>query len=400
MLHSGPVSITGMGCVCAAGTNLQNTLRALETGQRNPLPPSRFKSEHSRIFPVFEVAEHVCSKHGKPGVDLSMTAHFALCAMEEALLQANLAVSDLHSRRVGVCIGTSVGASLNLLDFYRAIRAGQTPELEPVHRYLDSNPAVALAHALGINGPVQTVVNACSSGADAIGLAASWIAQGICDIVIAGGADEMSEVTYNGFIRLMISDQSPCRPFDKSRGGLNLGEGAGIVILEGAACREQHNAPELATVLGYGTAADAHHLTAPHPQGLGLKLAISDALNAAGLTNADISFINAHGTGTANNDTVEAVVLNELFPQTPFISTKGMTGHTLGAAGAIEAVFTMAHLTAGGIPASAGFSEEDPALNASPACVFTPVHGQAAISQSLAFGGNNSVLVIGKGRPV
>ncbi len=400
MLHMEPVGITGVGCICAAGTNLSDILRALETGQRNPLPPSRFKSEHSRIFPVFEVPEHVCSEHGKTASGLSMTAHLALYAMEEALLQAGLTVPDLHSRRVGVCIGTSVGASLNLLDFYRATRAGQTPELKPVHRYLNSNPAVALAHALDASGPVQTVVNACSSGADAIGLAASWIAQGMCDIVIAGGADEMSEVTYNGFIRLMIADQSPCRPFDRSRGGLNLGEGAGILILESAACRKQRKAPELATILGYGTAADAHHLTAPHPQGLGLKLAISDALAAAGLTNADISFINAHGTGTANNDSVEAVVRNELFPQTPFLSTKGMTGHTLGAAGAIEAIFTMAHLTAGGIPASAGFSEEDPSLGASPVCVFTPVHGQAAISQSLAFGGNNSVLVIGQGRSV
>ena len=400
MLRMEPVSVTGMGCVCAAGTNLKDILRVLETGQRAPLPPSRFKSGHTKTYPVFEVPEHVRSEQKRNGPELSMTAHFALHAVKEALLQADLAASDLDAWRVGVCIGTSVGASLNFLDFYRATRAGQTPELEPVHRYLDSNPAVTLAHALGTTGPVQTVVNACSSGTDAIGLAASWVAQGTCDIVIAGGADEMSEVTYNGFIRLMISDQSPCRPFDKSRGGLNLGEGAGIVILESAACREQRKAGELATILGYGTAADAHHLTAPHPQGVGLKLAISDALDAAGLTTADISFINAHGTGTANNDTVEAAVLNELFPQTPFISTKGMTGHTLGAAGAIEAIFTMAHLEAGGIPASAGFSEEDPALNASPARVHTPVHGKAAISQSLAFGGNNSVLVIGTGRSV
>lgn len=400
MLRTGPVSVTGMGCVCAAGTNLKDILCALETGQRTPQPPSRFKSEHSRTYPVFEVPEQACCEHECSDPNLSMTVHFALHAMEEALLQAGLTASDLLSHRVGVCIGTSVGASLNLLEFYRATRRGQTPALEPVHRYLNSNPAVALAHTLGISGPVQTVVNACSSGADAVGLAASWIDQGTCDIVIAGGADEMSEVTYNGFIRLMISDQSPCRPFDKSRGGLNLGEGAGIVILESAACREQRNARELATILGYGTAADAHHLTAPHPQGLGLKLAISDALHAAGLTAADVCFINAHGTGTSNNDTVEAAVFNELFPHTPFISTKGMTGHTLGAAGAIEAIFTMAHLAAGGIPASAGFSEEDPALNASPAQIYTPVHGEAAISQSLAFGGNNSVLVIGKGRTI
>ena len=392
-----PVSVTGLGCICAAGANLGECLEALEIGQRAPKPPTRFQGAHPMEYPVFEVPGTAICVPG-PDPDRSFTVHLACHAAREALAQAGLTASLLGRARVGVCIGTSVGASLNLLDFYRARRAGTTPDLHPVRRYLNSNPAVALAQEFGAGGPVQTVVNACSSGADAIGMAASWIRQGLCDVAIAGGADELSEVTYTGFIRLMISDREPCRPFDRSRGGLNLGEGAGIVVMESEAFRNGRNAAQRATVMGYGTAADAHHLTAPHPEGLGLRLAVDTALGEAGVNAADISFINAHGTGTSNNDTVEAAVFSDLFPSTPFISTKGMTGHTLGAAGAIEAIFTMAHLRGGAIPASVGFSAPDPAMGASPVAVHTAVAGKAAISQSLAFGGNNSVLVLGCGR--
>lgn len=398
VLRAEPVSVTGMGCVCAAGSCVAECLLALENGERAPQSPTRFQSVHARTYPVFEVPKRFFAdrEHAEP--ELFITVRLALHAAREALAQAGLDHVDWTSLRAGVCIGTSVGASLNLLNFYRAHREGKTPAMSPVRRYLNSNPAVAMAHALGTNGPVQTVVNACSSGADAIGMAASWIRQDLCDVVIAGGADELSEVTFNGFIRLMISDQEPCRPFDRSRGGLNLGEGAGIVILESPAFRNRRKAKEVATVLGYGTAADAHHLTAPHPDGLGLKLAIAAALDAAGQTPADIAFMNAHGTGTPNNDVVEAAVFKEIFPGTPFIATKGMTGHTLGAAGAIEAIFTMAHIAAGELPASVGFAIEDPALGVAPTTIRTPVRGKAAISQSLAFGGNNSVLVVGTGR--
>lgn len=391
-----PVSVTGMGCVCAAGLSLPECLKALDTGVRAPKKPTRFANGHAKIYPVFELPEaFFCTREiQKP--EISVTVRMALRAAHEALAQAGLPAQQTAGPRIGVCIGTSVGASLNFPDFYRAHREGNSPELGPIHRYLASNPALAVARELGATGPVQTIVNACSSGADAIGMAASWIRQGLCDVVIAGGADELSEVTYNGFVRLMITDEAPCRPFDQTRKGLNLGEAAGMLVLESEKFKTERGAHELGTLLGYGTAADAYHLTAPRPDGLGLKKAVADALAAAGLDRKDIAFINAHGTGTPNNDIAEASVFNELFPETPFVATKGVTGHTLGAAGAIEAIFTLKHLAEGRLPASPGFTTPDPELGTGPTTKPLAVAGKAAISQSLAFGGNNSVLVVGK----
>lgn len=394
-----PVSVTGMGCMCAAGLNLSECLKNLAEGKRAPADPSRFTNEHGRSYPVFEVPQTFFEDLNISGQELSITVRFALHAAQEAIRQAGLDDETLSAQaRVGVCLGTSVGAALNFLDFYREYRAKTEPDLTPIHRYLRSNPALALAKELGATGPVQTIVNACSSGADAIGMGAAWIRQGLCDVVIAGGADELSEVTYNGFIRLMIADEKPCKPFDLNRRGLNLGEGAGIVVLESPAFLAHRTACEKAAICGYGTAADAHHLTAPHPQGLGLKKAIAEALEQAGLGTRNIAFINAHGTGTSNNDHAEAAVFNELFSSTPIVATKGVTGHTLGAAGAIEGVFTMAHLAADNIPASPGFDMPDPELNIVPTIRPRTIRDNAALSQSLAFGGNNSVLIIKKGK--
>jgi 3-oxoacyl-(acyl-carrier-protein) synthase len=389
-----------MGCVCAAGFCLEVCLETLASGKRGPADPTRFTNDHGRSYPVFEIPQKFFMCEGMSDESKSLTFRFALHATWQALWQARLNATHLGKARVGVCLGTSVGASLNFLDFYREHRAHTTPDLTPIHRYLTSNPALALAQKLGATGPVQTIVNACSSGADAIGMGTAWIRQGLCDVVIAGGADELSQVTYNGFIRLMIADQNACKPFDANRKGLNLGEGAGIVILESPAFMSKHKACEHATICGYGTAADAHHLTAPHPEGLGLKKAIAEALQQAGLGTRNIAFINAHGTGTLNNDRAEAAVFKELFLGKPIVATKGVTGHTLGAAGAIEAVFTIAHLAAGKIPASPGFERPDPELGVAPTSRPKTIRGKVAMSQSLAFGGNNSVLIIRKGRDV
>ena len=395
-----PVSVTGMGCVCAAGLTVPECLKNLALGKRAPMAPTRFANGHGRNYPVFEISQTFFESLEMSGQELSITVRFALHAAQEAIKQAELEATHFSNARVGVCLGTSVGAALNFMDFYREYRAKTEPDLAPIHRYLNSNPALALAQELGATGPVQTIVNACSSGADAIGMGAAWIRQGLCDVVIAGGADELSEVTYNGFIRLMIADEQPCKPFDANRKGLNLGEGAGIVVLESPAFMAGRMTCEQAAICGYGTAADAHHLTAPHPQGLGLKKAIAEALEQAGLSTQGIAFINAHGTGTRNNDHAEAAMFNELFPGIPIVATKGITGHTLGAAGAIEAVFTMAHLAADKIPASPGFDIPDPELNTAPTIQPKTVRGNVALSQSLAFGGNNSVLIIEKGRGV
>jgi 3-oxoacyl-[acyl-carrier-protein] synthase-1/3-oxoacyl-[acyl-carrier-protein] synthase II len=195
----------------------------------------------------------------------------------------------------------------------------------------------------------------------------------------------------------MISDPEPCRPFDRRRAGLNLGEGAAVFVLESRASLEARGAVARAAVLGYGASADAYHPTAPDPSGRGLELALDEALATSGLGPGDIAFVNAHGTGTSDNDRTESQVLARRFPEVPYLSTKGCTGHTLGAAGAIEAAFTVALLERGELPPSAGFENPDEEAPGSPVRETTAFEGSVALSQTLAFGGNNAVLVLARG---
>ncbi|PLX85235.1 MAG: beta-ketoacyl-[acyl-carrier-protein] synthase family protein [Desulfuromonas sp.] len=398
MTRPAPVAITGIGCLCGAGGTLDRCMESLHAGRRAPRPPSLIAAEHPERYPVFEVGEEDLSPVPAGAPELSRTARLALEAADQALRDAGLAPEDLAGRRVGVVVGTTVGSAMNNEAFYRAYRRDEGPGLGSIRRFLRSNPAAAVAGRYGFDGPCQTVVNACSSGTDAIGLGASWIRAGLCDLVLAGGADELCRVTYNGFASLMITDPGPVRPFDRGRRGLNLGEGAAMLVLEAAASGGAAQKTNRGLVLGYGSACDAYHLTAPRPDGAGLKAAIAAALVEAGRGPEEVAFVNAHGTGTPDNDRVESRVLDEVFPGVPFLSTKGCTGHTLGAAGAIEAAFTAASLQAGRVPASAGFAEPDPELPATPLREELEIGGNVALSQSLAFGGNNAVLLIGRGR--
>lgn len=390
MMHPFPVAITGLGCICAAGGSVAECLAALYAGNRAPAPPTRFTSSHPTRYPVFELAGF------QEPPELLRTSALGLHAAREALADAGLDAGALQGLRVGVCVGTTVGSAMNNEEFCREYRAGREPSLQPMQRILRSNPAAVIAQAFGLTGPCQTIVNACASGTDAVGIAASWIRGGVCDAVIAGGADELGRITYNGFISLMITDDSPCKPFDRDRKGLNLGEGAGMLVLESEALRARRGGRARSFLLGYGSACDAHHLTAPRPDGAGLRAAIAEALACCGTPAAAVCFVNAHGTGTPDNDRVESQVLAELFPGVPYHSTKGFTGHTLGAAGAIEAVFTVACLERGRIPGSAGFATPDPELGGTPAAGCSAVAGRVALSESLAFGGNNSVILVGE----
>jgi len=388
-----PVAVTGIGALCATGLNFASAFRALFEKRREPTAPRRFDLDHSVSYPVFELPRSPLDHEDREQPWLR-TSRLALTAAHEALKDAGRNnANELSKLKVGICIGTTVGASMNDEQFYRDFRNGENPSLKPIDRYLRSNPADVMAQAFDLHGPRLTVVNACSSGTDAIGLGADWIRSGLCDLVLAGGSDELCRVTCNGFISLMISDQQPCRPFDCGRAGLNLGEGAAILVLESSKLLKQKGAPQ-AYINGYGSACDAWHLTAPHPDGLGLRQALNLALTDAGIQAEEISFINAHGTATLNNDLTEGKVLQDIFPQTPFLSTKGDTGHTLGAAGALEAAFTIAMLQAGKIPASTGFKETDPKIDHAPTTCEQEIKGQLALSQSLAFGGNNAALVI------
>ncbi len=397
MNTNSPIAVSGIGCLCAAGENLEQCMESLFAGRQQSAPPVRFSSSHPVTYPVFEIPDHFTVAGCDHKSEILRTAQLAVTAAGEALCNAGWSQAMMREKRVGVCIGTTVGSAMNNEGFYREFLRGHHPDMNAIKRFLNSNPAQVIARQFGLTGPCQTVVNACSSGTDAIGLGAFWIRSGICDAVVAGGADALCRVTYNGFISLMITDESICRPFDAYRKGLNLGEGAAVLVLESEALCRARKQPARAMALSYGSACDAYHLTAPAPDGSGLKQALSSALTACNKTAADIGFINAHGTGTPDNDRVESEVLYEMLPGVPFLSTKGCTGHTLGAAGAIEAAFTVACLEAQKIPPSAGFTTPDPALPWSPVQYETVVNGSIAISQSLAFGGNNAVLVFEKG---
>ena len=396
--RAAPVAVTGMGCVSAAGLTLAENLASLDAGFRAPQPPTLFHTE--KPVPVFTAAIPPFENFpplpdASALVEFSRTVRLAAHAAGEALADAGLDPATLPGMRVGICIGSSVGPALDFYDYYAENRSGKAASLDAIHRYRRSNPSLALARLLDADGPAQTVANACSSGADAIGLGAEWIRRGLCDVALCGGADALAQVIYYGFSSLQLLSPDPCLPFDRGRAGLNLGEGAGIFVLE-SETRLKGKAPR-GFVLGYGTCTDAWHLTAPHPEARGLISALDQALVQAGASEADIAFINAHGTATPTNDAAEGKFFKARFPGTPFVATKGCTGHTLGAAGGVEAVFTLAHLNRGSLPASPGFTEPDPEIGVSPVSFPTEVAGKIAMSQSLAFGGNNSVLLLGGG---
>jgi 3-oxoacyl-[acyl-carrier-protein] synthase II len=391
-IQDAPVGVTGLGCICAAGGTLPECLASMFSGVRRPSPPVRFTSDHPTAYPVFELRDF------EEPANRTRTAALGLHAAREAVADAGLGREILQSLRVGVCVGTTAGCVMSEERFCRECRAGRDADLDLFQRGLSSNPADVIAREFGLSGPRQTIVNACSSGTDAIGIAGSWIRAGLCDAVIAGGADGLGRLAYIGFISLMIMDERPCRPFDVGRRGLNLGEGASMLVLESDRLREQRGSRARSFLIGYGSAADAYHLTAPRPDGAGLKRAIAEAMARSGTPPEFVAFVNAHGTGTPDNDRVESRVLREMLPGVPYLSTKGYTGHTLGAAGAIEAAFTVACLEMGTLPASIGFDTPDSELGSQPVHEVTTVEGTAALSESLAFGGNNSVVIFGKGQ--
>lgn len=386
------VAISGLGVISAAGIGVAATRATLGTGTSRPGPVTVFPSALS--YPVFEVAG-LAQEDPSPGL---RTLDLARAAVHEALQDAGLWPCP-EDRRVGICLGTTVASQVNDLDFYRAYRAGAAAKLDSVERYLQGNLAGALQRSLRSSGPAVTVVNACSSGADAIGIARSWITAGYCDIAVAGGADEICSVPLSGFGVLGILAGTPCRPFDRDRAGLNLGEGAGVVVLETCASLAARGRVADLFLEAYGSAIDAHHLTAPHPEGVGLEAALRWALDAAGIVPDDVDFVNAHGTGTIDNDLVEAATLARVFGRdVRFLSTKGVTGHTLGAAGGLEAAFTALALRDREVPASAGFSTCDPRIGIRPLTAHSRVERDYAVSTSLAFGGGNAALVLRRAR--
>jgi 3-oxoacyl-[acyl-carrier-protein] synthase-1/3-oxoacyl-[acyl-carrier-protein] synthase II len=401
------IAVTGLGAIAAGGSDTVELWRNLAAGQVNcgVVPEYLFKTILN--FPVFAAPQDCLSERARAllaetcpdflAESVSRTILLAVTAVAEALHQAGIAAADLRQLRVGIAIGTTVGCTFHNEEYYVDWRDGLAPDLAPIHYYLGGNVAAALHRLLGTRGPSAVVTNACASGTDAIGIARNWLAAGHCDLAIGGGADELSRVAYNGFASLMLADTVPCRPFSRDRQGLNLGEGAGVLVMERHDSATARGGRLLGLIRGYGCAADAHHPTAPHPEGRGLKTALAQALGETGA--GEIVLVNAHGTGTKANDQAETAALATALPgveRVAIVSTKGFTGHTLGGAGGLEAVFTLLALRDGFTPGTVGCVELDPDFAVRPLRQGEgrSLSGRLGLSQSLAFGGGNSVLVL------
>ena len=389
--------ISGVGVISALGKNAEETRRNLfaSVPVRLPAPPRRIETKLE--LPVFEIPV--------PEVDpadetLKFPLRFLLHALAEALADARISPEELRTRRVGIAVGTTVACQLDDIPCYTRLRQQDYSEPAPVLRYVTGLPAEYLRRRLGVTGPALTVSNACSSGADAVLIALEWLRTGRCDLAIACGCDSVSKVAFNGFNALRVCSAKPCRPFDANRSGLNLGDAAGVLILEDPDRAHERGVEPAYEIGGAGKTADAYHITAPEESGGELERAVRLALEQADMTPDDMEFVNAHGTGTPVNDRVEGAALARIFGSVlRYQSTKALTGHTLGAAGAIEAVFTRIMLESRRAAPSIRFEQLSSEIPVAPLASCADIAGNAALSTSLAFGGSNTALVIRRCRP-
>ncbi len=299
------------------------------------------------------------------------------------------------AHRIGVFVGTSTSGILETELAYRR-RDAATGALPADYRYAQTQNAFSavefVRRYLGLRGPALAVSSACSSSAKVFGNAARMIAAGVCDAAVVGGVDTLCLTTLYGFHSLELTSSAPCRPFDAERDGISIGEGAGFVVLE----KPGAGAEARAMLLGVGESSDAYHRSTPHPEGLGARTAMERALRAAGIGPADVDYINLHGTATRTNDASEDKAVFGLFGSgTPCSSTKGATGHLLGAAGVTEAIISVLAIERGLMPGSPHTRNIDPALKSRYLTETRNVPVNCVLSNSFGFGGSNCSLVIG-----
>lgn len=303
------------------------------------------------------------------------------------------AAARLGARRIGVFIGTSTSGILQTELAYRRRdpASGALPaDFDYAHTHDTGSVSDFVRRQLGLAGPCWTVSTACSSSAKVFATAARMIGAGLIDAAVVGGVDSLCLTTLYGFNSLELLSRSPCRPYDEARDGLSIGEGAAFALLE------PRGADAELLLLGVGETSDAHHMSAPHPEGLGARLAIEAALAAAGLAPADIDYVNLHGTATPSNDAAEdRAVVGVFGTATACSSTKGATGHTLGAAGALEAVIAALALRHGLMPGGANTERLDPKLRARYLLESRSAPLRRVLSNSFGFGGSNCSLVLG-----
>ena len=394
-----PLPITAFSSITNCGVGNEALYRGLLSGRTALKKPVLFSTD----FPAYtgEVDAQLL-----PTIDPALQAYetrnarIALAALNHAPDQLremiNNAVQRYTARRIGVVLGTSTSGIYETENAYIALQnqAGVPPQYHFAQQHVWAATAQYLQRELKVAGPCYVISTACSSSSKSIAAAQRLIAADVCDAVLAGGVDSLCRMTLQGFSSLGLVSESACTPLDQARDGISLGEGAGLVLIERPA-KQHENCLHL---LGSGESSDAHHMTAPHPEGKGAILAMQKALAQANLRAEDIDYLNLHATGTPKNDQAEMIAVEKVFGEKVYCSgSKGLTGHTLGAAGGVEAVMTLLSLQHGFRPGTCGLKQVDSSFS----CQVLRdsernVNLNAAMSNNYGFGGNNASLIFGR----
>ncbi|HZK63005.1 MAG TPA: beta-ketoacyl-[acyl-carrier-protein] synthase family protein [Puia sp.] len=392
-----PVFVAGVGVVSAIGRNADECLGSfrtetpgmgdiglLQTRQRGKLPVAEIKLSNRQLATLTGL-----------GSGIPRTALLSALAAQEALNDAGL--KDLKDLRTGFISANTVGGMDKTESFFEPfMKDPASGSLHDVVHHECGAITEMVADLLGIHHFISTISTACSSSANAVFTGARMIRHGLLDVAVVGGADALTRFTLNGFNTLMILDKEYCKPFDENRKGLNLGEGAGYLVLLSEKIMKQRQQPAYCVLAGYSNANDAYHQTASSPEGTGSFLAMKQAIQASGLQPGDIDYINLHGTGTSNNDIAEGTAIKLLFdPVYPKMSsTKSFTGHTLGASGGMEAVFSALAIRHGIIYPNLRFETPMKELSFTPVTRFLKDQRvRHVLSNSFGFGGNCSSLI-------
>ncbi len=394
------VWVTGMGTVSSIGLNVEESFRSLCEGKTGIGPISYLDTRFKEEYPLGEVklSNDELKERAKLSEPIvSRTVLLGTLAAREALSQAG--ISDVQEYRTGFISATSVGGMDISEKIYQGfLEQGKLEDLSLMGIHDCGSTTEMMADLLGIRHFISTISTACSSSANSIMLGVRLIKQGILERVVVGGTDALTRFTLNGFNSLKIVDKQQCQPFDANRRGLNLGEGAGYIVLESEALMEKSGKKPFCYLSGYSNTNDAFHQTASSPTGDGATRAMEKAMALAGLKADDIDYINVHGTGTANNDMSEGNALMRIFAEhvPTCSSTKAFTGHTLGAAGGIEAVFSILAIQNQVVYPNLFLETPIPEHNFSPITKLKEQKVEHVLSNSLGFGGNCSTLIFSK----
>ena len=391
-----------MGAVTAIGSTLEESWKSLLAGACGIRPLSLFDPSAYRTqtaAEVLEIPDGFLTAFERRR--MSRADRMGVAAAREAIANAGLDFSCEDPTRMGVILGGGTSGLIDSEAFFELYLRGKKARPSKVLNHLPDSITDRVAQRFGLEGIKSTITTACSSSANAMGYAFDAIAAGLADVVVTGGSDVLARLTYGGFNALRSVDPNPCRPFDRERKGLSIGEAAGIMVLEEAGHARRRGAPVVAEFRGYGVTSDAYHMTAPDPSGCAGGRTIAAALENAGLNPGEVDYVNAHGTATPQNDAAETAALKaalgERARKIPISSIKSMIGHCLCASGAIEAVATALTVRDGKVPPTIHYENPDPACDLDYVPNAARDHDvRVALSNSFAFGGNSSVVVLAR----